>query len=243
MLLIHALILGTLGYAQTATAILQEADKKMRGTSSQSTIIIRTVRPTWSREMKMNVWMKGKQLALIQILSPAKEKGICFLKRKKEVWNWIPSLERTIKLPPSMMSNSWMGTDFTNDDLVRESSITEDYTSSFLTDTTIDGKDCYFLRCIPKPQTAIVWSELHVAIDKKDLLEIFTAFYDDEHVLVNTMKTYDIKMMDGRLIPTRFIMIPADKKNQYTEIRYQSILFDRSIDDNLFTLERITNMR
>lgn len=227
---------------QSADEILQKADKKMRGSSSQAILIIKTVRPTWSRELTMKVWMKGKDLALLSVQSPAKEKGIIFLKRKKEVWNWIPTLERTIKLPPSMMSNSWMGTDFTNDDLVRESSITEDYTSVLLKDTMIDQRECYFIQCIPKPQTAIVWSKLHVAIDKKDFLELYTEFYDDEGTMINTMKGTNIQLMDGRLIPTHFIMTPTDKKNQHTEINYREIFFDRLIDDHLFTLENIKSM-
>lgn len=229
-------------WSQSADEILQKADKKMRGSSSQAILIIKTVRPTWSRELTMKVWMKGKDLALLNVQAPAKEKGIIFLKRKKEVWNWIPTLERTIKLPPSMMSNSWMGTDFTNDDLVRESSITEDYTSTLLKDTLIDQRECYFIKCIPKPQTAIVWSKLHVAIDKKDFLEIYTEFYDDEGTLINTMKGTNIRIMDGRLIPTHFIMTPTDKKNQHTEILYREIIFDKLIDDHLFTLENIKSM-
>ena len=114
-------------FAQNAKEIVKLADQKMRGSTMQAEISIKTIRPTWSREMQCKIWMKGNQLSMIMITSPAKDKGIVFLKKKKEVWNWIPALERTIKLPPSMMSQSWMGTDFTNDDLVKESSIIEDY--------------------------------------------------------------------------------------------------------------------
>lgn len=136
--------------AQDAVAIVKKADERMRGNTLQAEMIIKTIRSSWSREMQCKTWMKGTAFAMILIQSPAKEKGIVFLKRKKEVWNWMPALERNIKLPPSMMSQSWMGTDFTNDDLVKESSVVEDYTHTVSGDTTIDNRPCYIILMIPK---------------------------------------------------------------------------------------------
>jgi len=226
-------------FSQEAKDIVKKADDKMRGTTMQGEIIIRTVRPTWSREMQCKVWMKGNSLSLILIQSPARDKGIAFLKRKKEVWNWMPALERTIKLPPSMMNQSWMGTDFTNDDLVKESSITEDYDHTFIGDTIIDKRPCYIIRMIPRSETAVVWSKVVVCIDKKDFLELHSRFYDDDGKLVNIMNGTDVRMMDGRLIPTRFEMIPVDKKNQKTEMIYKQLTYDKPIDDGFFTAERM----
>lgn len=211
----------------------------MRGTTSQAELIIKTIRPAWTRSMDVKVWMKGHDFSMILIQSPAKDKGIVFLKRKKEVWNWMPALERTIKLPPSMMSQNWMGTDFTNDDLVKESSVVTDYDHSILGDTVIDKRNCYIIQMIPKPETAIVWSKLIVCIDKKDFLELHTRFYDEDGKIVNIMNAYDVKIMDGRLIPTRFEMIPMDKKNQKTEMRYKTIQYNRPIADGFFTSEKM----
>lgn len=146
------------GFAQDAKEIVKTADKKMRGTTMEAEMVIKTTRPTWSREMSCKVWMKSNDLAMILIQSPAKDKGIAFLKRKKEVWNWMPSLERNIKLPPSMMTQSWMGTDFTNDDLVKESSVVEDYTHTIIGDTVIQNRSCYLIQMLPKPTAAVVWS-------------------------------------------------------------------------------------
>lgn len=233
------LIISSCIFSQEAKDIVKKADDKMRGTTMQGEIIIRTVRPTWSREMQCKVWMKGNTLALILIQSPARDKGIAFLKRKKEVWNWMPALERTIKLPPSMMNQSWMGTDFTNDDLVKESSITDDYDHTFIGDTIIDKRPCYIIRMIPKPETAVVWSKVVVCIDKKDFLELHSRFYDDDGKLINIMNGTDVQMMDGRLIPTRFEMIPVDKKNQKTEMIYKQLKYDKPIDDGFFTAERM----
>lgn len=228
---------GLLG--QTAREIVQAADSKMRGNTSQAQITVQTVRPAWSREMTVKTWMKGTDLAMILVQSPAKDKGIIFLKRKKEVWNWMPSLEKIIKLPPSMMSQSWMGTDFTNDDLVKESSIVNDYDHSITGDTIIDNRNCYIIQLLPKPQAAVVWGKLLVCIDKKDFLELHTRFYDEDGSLINTMNASDIKMMDGRLIPTRFEMIPADKPNQKTVMLYKAVMYNRSLDDAFFTTEKM----
>jgi outer membrane lipoprotein-sorting protein len=226
-------------FAQNAADIVKKADEKMRGTTSQAELIIKTIRPSWTRSMDVKVWMKGNDFSMILIQSPAKDKGIVFLKRKKEVWNWMPALERTIKLPPSMMSQNWMGTDFTNDDLVKESSVVTDYDHSILGDTVIDKRDCYIIQMIPKPEAAIVWSKLIVCIDKKDFLELHTRFYDEDGKIVNIMNAYDVKIMDGRLIPTRFEMIPMDKKNQKTEMRYKTIEFNRPIPDGFFISEKM----
>jgi len=225
--------------AQTAGEIVQKADEKMRGSTMQAEMIIKTIRPAWSREMQCKTWMKGNNLAMILIQSPAKDKGIAFLKRKKEVWNWMPALERTIKLPPSMMSQNWMGTDFTNDDLVKESSVVEDYTHTIKGDTTIQNRNCYIIEMIPKPEAAIVWSKVIVCIDKKDFLELHSRFYDEDARLINTMNSYDIKMMHDRIIPTRFEMIPADKKGHKTEMIYKNIQYNKPVEDNFFTIEKM----
>lgn len=230
-------------WTQSAYDIVKKADERMRGTTSQATMVIKTVRPAWSREMEVKTWMKGTTYALLLILSPAKDKGTSYLKKTKEVWNWLPALERTIKLPPSMMSQSWMGTDFTNDDLVRESSVLEDYTHTIVGDTVIDGRSCYIIQFTPKPEAAVVWGKLLVGIDKKDFLELYTLFFDEDGELLNTMKAYDVKLMDGRLIPTRLEMIPADKKGQKTEIVYRSIVFDHPINDNFFAIEQMKRLQ
>lgn len=228
--------------SQDAKQIVKKADEKMRGTTMQAEIIIKTIRPTWNREMQCKIWMKGNNLTMILITSPAKDKGIVFLKKKKEVWNWMPALERNIKLPPSMMSQSWMGTDFTNDDLVRESSVVEDYDHTVIGDTVIRNRSCYMIRMIPKPAAAVVWGKVIVCIDKKDFLELHSRFYDEDGGLINTMNGYDVKLMHDRIIPTRFEMIPADKKGQKTEMIYKNILYSSPIDDGFFAAERMKTL-
>lgn len=242
LVLFFLFLTGLSSFGQDARSIVKKADEKMRGTSMQAEITIRTLRPTWTREMQCKVWMKGSELSMILIDAPVKDKGIVFLKKKKEVWNWIPVLERNIKLPASMMTQSWMGTDFTNDDLVKESSVVDDYNHAVVGDTTIQNRDCYIVNMVPKPQTAVVWSKLVVCIDKKDFLELNSRFYDEDGQLINTMNSYDIKLMHDRIIPTRFEMIPADKKGHKTEMIYRKIQYNIPIDPNFFTVEKMKNL-
>jgi outer membrane lipoprotein-sorting protein len=193
--------------------------------------------------MTVKTWMKGNQYAMILVTNPPKDKGVAFLKRKKEVWNWVPTLERSIKLPPSMMSQSWMGTDFTNDDLVKEASIVEDYTHTLAADTILNGRNCYVVVMLPKAEAAVVWGMLRMYVDKSQFVEVHVKFFDEEGVLVNVMNSLDIKPMGGRTIPTRVEMVPMDKKNQRTEILYKSLVFDKPIDDEFFTLQQLKNLQ
>ena len=153
----------------TAKEIVKKADDNMRGNTSIADITIVIVRPTWKRELSMKAWTKGEDYSMILITSPAREKGTVFLKRIKEVWNWIPAIERNIKLPPSMMSQSWMGTDFTNDDLVKEASSVSDYEHTHLGKEVIAGKECYKIEMVPKASAAIVWKKVIVWIDSSDV--------------------------------------------------------------------------
>ena len=227
----------------SAKDIIKKADENMRGKTSEAQITIKIIRPTWSREMNMKAWSKGDDYSMILVTSPAKEKGIVFLKRIKEVWNWIPSIERHIKLPPSMMSQSWMGTDFTNDDLVREASTVEDYDHTLLGKETILNKDCYIIQMIPKPTAAVVWEKVIVWIDTIDFLQLKAEFYDEDGELVNIMNSSNIKEMGGRKITSKIEMIPIDKKGQSTVIIYNDIVFDKPIKDDFFTTRNMKQLK
>lgn len=226
-----------------AKEIVRKADEKMRGKTSRADMTIQTVRPTWTRSLGIKSWSKGNALAMILVTSPAKEKGTVFLKKEKEVWNWVPSIERIIKLPPSMMSQSWMGTDFSNDDLVKESSAVEDYTHSFAGDSVIQGRSCYKIKMMPKPEAAVVWGLVYAWIDKKDFIQMRAEFYDEENELVNTMQSFDVKAMGGRLIPKRVEMIPAGKQGHKTVMTYNDIAFDEPLDESFFTVQNMKKVK
>ena len=167
-------------YSQDATEILEESEERIRGIKSSYTeMVITVVRPKWSKEMKMKGWSIGEDYFVSVVTAPAKEKGVVFLKRENEVWNYLPSIERTIKLPPSMMMQNWMGTDFTNDDLVQRSSITDDYTNTIIGEENVEGLDCWIIQLIPKEDAAVVWGKLVMWIDKKDYMQLRTEFFDE----------------------------------------------------------------
>lgn len=236
-------LIGTSAFAQDAREIIKKSDDILRGTSLQADMTFKIIRPKYTREMNAKVWTKGTDYSLILIMSPVKDKGTAYLKRKKEVWSWLPTLERVIKLPPSMMSQSWMGTDFTNDDLVKESSTVDDYTHILLGSEIIDERDCYKIEMKPKPQTAVVWEKVLVWVDKKDYLQLKSEFYDEDGKLLNTLVGKDIKKMDDRHLPSRLEMTPADKPGQKTVIIYNSMLFNRPIKDNFFTSDNMKTVK
>jgi outer membrane lipoprotein-sorting protein len=136
-----------------------------------------------------------------------------------------------------MMNQSWMGTDFTNDDLVKESSIVFDYQHRYIGDTTIHERSCYIIELLPKPEAAVIWGKMILCIDKTDFMELHARFYDEDGRFVQTLNAHDPKLMDNRLIPTRFEIIPTDKKGQKTEMQYLSIKYNIEIDDRFFTTE------
>lgn len=242
LILFFQLLFSTL-YSQEAKEIVQKADEKAKGKTSFATLSIQTLRPTWSREMNVKAWTKGNDFTLLLVLAPAKEKGVVYLKRNKEVWNWIPSIERTIKMPPSMMNQSWMGTDFTNDDLVKEASILEDYHHTFLEEVVVDGRPCYKIQLIPKPKSSVVWGKVVMCIDKKDFLMLYVEYFDEDEILVNTLHSTDIKMLGGRLLPTRMEMIPVNKKGNKTVLLYHSLVFDTPLEEAFFTTQNLTKVK
>jgi outer membrane lipoprotein-sorting protein len=146
-------------------------------------------------------------------------------------------------MPPSMMNQSWMGTDFTNDDLVKEASILEDYDHSLLGDVVIEGRDCYKIQLIPKPKSAVIWGKIIMAIDKKDFMMLHVEYFDEDKVLINTMYCTDIKMLGGRLLPRKMEMVPASKKGNKTVLIYNSIVFDAQLEDSFFSTQNITKVK
>ena len=231
------------GQDLSAEEIIQKSEENLRGGSSTGEMKMTIVRPTWTRETTMKTWSKGQDLTLIVITSPARDKGIAYLKRDNEIWNWQPRIERTIKLPPSMMSQSWMGSDFTNDDLVRESSLTDDYNQKLLGTESINGLDCYKLELIPLEEAAVVWGRLLMWISKEHFMQVKTEFYDEDGFLINTMTASQFKTFDGRHLPARMKIVPEDNPGHETIVEYINLEFDQNLDDRLFTIQNMKNIQ
>jgi outer membrane lipoprotein-sorting protein len=227
----------------TAKEIIQKADQKMRGESNNAEMKMTIIRPTWEREVEMKSWSKGDEYALILITAPAREAGTAFLKRGNEIWNWQPSIDRTIKLPPSMMQQSWMGSDFTNDDLVKQSSIVEDYTHEKMGVENIEGRSCWKIGLTPKEDAAVVWGKVITWVDQEEFMELKTEFYDEDGELINTIYGKQVKEMDGRIIPTLLEVHPADDPGKRTVIQYLSIDFNIDIEASYFSVQNMMRLR
>jgi outer membrane lipoprotein-sorting protein len=229
--------------AQDATEIVTRAEQRLRGKTNIAETTMRIVRPDWSREISLKSWESGRGLAMILITAPARDAGTVFLKRGSEVWNWLPSIERIIKIPPSMMMQSWMGSDFTNDDLVKESSVVSDYTHAIVGDSSIEGHDCYVIELIPKPEAAVVWGKLRLWITKDNDIELRIEYYDEGERLAREMRLSDVRRMGGRLIPTVLEVRRPDKPGEETMLRYRSVEFDRPIPDGFFSEQNMKRLQ
>lgn len=232
------------GISQDAIDIIRKAEEKMRGKeSAYMEMTIETVRPKWTRTMSLKSWGKGDEYSLMVLTAPSKDAGTAFLKRGKEVWNWVPSIERSIKMPPSMMSQSWMGTDMSNDDLVRESSSVRDYTHTISGDSIIDGRKCWKIELIPKPDAPVVWGKLVAFVDQKDYVQLKSEQYDEDGYLVNVMNSSDVKEMDGVIMATKLELIPVEKEGQKTVMTIDKIKFNEKYEDSFFTVQNMKRIR
>jgi len=243
--LLFLLFCSARAYTQpTATEIVKKADEKMRGEhSSESTLTMQIIRPTWNRSINFKSWTLGNDYSLVLITAPSKEKGQSFLKRKNEMWNWNPSINRVIKLPPSMLAQGWMGSDFTNDDLLNQSSVVVDYTHEISGIEKVSDKDCYKIILTPKEDAPVVWSKVILWISKTDYLELKAECYDEDEFLVKTETASMIKYMDGRLIATKLELVPSDKKGNRTIVTLNTVKFNKPLTESFFSQQNLQKIR
>lgn len=240
--LLNNIILSAQGI--TATEIVRKADEKFNGEKSSIMVMSMTIiRPTWQRTVEFKNWSLGRTYALTLITAPAKDVGQTFLKRGTEMWSWNPAINRLIKFPPSMMSQGWMGSDYTNDDILKESSVVNDYTHEIIGEETFDGRLCYKIKMAAKEDAAVVWGQQIRWIDKKDFLVLRTELYDEEGLLVRTEKGSEIKTMDGRTIPTRLELVPAEEPGNKTLVDIKDIKFNVQIAESFFSQQNMKNLR
>jgi len=237
------LVFNSFLIGQTATEIVKKSNDNNLGITSQGESKMTVVRPDWSREVEMKSWSKGTDYYLIYITAPARDMGQVFLKRKQELWNWMPSIGRMIKLPPSMLMQSWMGSDFTNDDLLKQSSLVEDYEHSIVAEDTLDNFATWQIDFIPKPNAPVVWGKIKMWITKKHFLQIKVEYFDETLELINTMTGTNIKNVGDRMLPTKMEIIPADKPGNKTVLEYSSIVFDKPISDGFFSQQNMKKVK
>jgi outer membrane lipoprotein-sorting protein len=227
----------------TAMQIVKKAEEKVRGKTNHSILEMQIIRPTWSRTISMKSWSNGLDYSMTFITAPAKDKGQVFMKRETEMWNWMPSIGRMIKIPASMMSQGWMGSDYTNDDILKESSIVRDYNHSIDKEETIEGFTCYKIQMIPKEEAAVIWAKVYKWITKDEFIQIRSEYYDEDDDLVKSDFGYDFKIMDGRLIPSRIEIVPADGEGKKTVILLNEVQFDVELPTTYFSQQNMKRIR
>ncbi len=225
--------------AQNPREIIQRAEDAIKGRTSSHSImemIIKT--PDYTRTMKMESWSSGASKALVKILSPAREAGNRTLKLGNDIWMYLRNTETTIRIPPSMMLQSWNGSDYTYDDMVREETLTEDYDITLVGTEKLNDAVCWKLQLIPKPNAPVVWGKLLYWVRKADDLPAQVEYFDEKGKLIRTMVMTDYKAMGGRTLPTVWTMYNFDKTHS-TEIKMDEASFDIRIPDRIFSLKEL----
>ena len=225
--------------------IVDRANKALRGDSSHGHMAMTIVTPNWKREMEVEGWNHEREYAFIKILGPAKYKGNITLRRKTEMWIWMPKVERTIKIPPTMMHTSWQGSDFTYEDIVKADSVVKDYDHKLLKKTPEKDRVVYEIEGDPKPDAPVVWGKiiLKVAVygegEQAEAVPLQEKDFSERGGLERTITFSDIKRMGGRLLPARLECVPENKPGQKTTIQYSELTFDVPLTEKFFSLGRL----
>ncbi|MCY4574947.1 MAG: outer membrane lipoprotein-sorting protein [Gemmatimonadetes bacterium] len=222
--------------------IIDEVDRLMRGESSTGRMRMEIDTENWSRTLEMRVWSLGTEYSLIRVESPAREAGSATLKVENEVWNYLPKADRTMKLPPSMMLGAWMSSHFTNDDLVKESRIVEDYDIVISFEGDRDGEEVWEFTMTPRPEAPVIWGRIVQQIRKRDRMPIWARYFDEDGTLSRTFTFSEFGSLGGRLVPTRTVIQPADSEER-TVVTYLELEFDVGLEADFFSLRNLRARR
>jgi len=222
-----------------ATNIVKQYDQLMQGQTNTGVYSMQVTTPQWQRTLELQVYRQYPSKTFIRILSPAKEAGITSLRIKNEMWNYLPAIEKTIKIPPSMMLQPWMGSDFTNDDLVKESSIVNDYTHTIIRETIVNGQAVYLIEALPKPNAAVIWGKIILWIRKNDFVPLKEEYYNEKQTLIKSLEYSDISQVSDRIIPKTWTMRSLIKPGHFTMIKLIDVTYDHPIDENIFSLTHL----
>ena len=222
------------GAEPTIEELLDATDDVNRGESSKSTVTMQVKTKRYERTMTMNAWSRGEHDSLIRIVAPAKDAGTTTLKVGDDMWNYIPKIDRTMKIPPGMMSGAWMGSHFSNDDLVKSNRLADEFT--YEKESFVDG--VYTIVCTAKPDAAVVWGKVVVKV-REDKVPLEVAYYDEDGELARKMTFSDVRDFSGRKVPATMVLEPADRPGEFTRITTTALDFDVSFDDRTFSLQAL----
>ncbi|MDZ7794342.1 MAG: outer membrane lipoprotein-sorting protein [Spirochaetia bacterium] len=222
--------------------VVNAIDRLYRHDSSHTLMEMEIHTPHWSRTLKLEAWSEGMDKTFIRILQPQKERGMGTLRIDNEMWNYLPKTNKVMKIPPSMMMSSWMGSDFKNNDLVKEFTFTEDYTFEYIRPDE-EKKGLIYLKCIPKPGKPIVWGHVLVAVDVQTLIPKWEEYYDEHDELMRIMYFKEVENFDGTQLPSIMELVPQTKDGHKTVLRYIEAEFDVQIERRIFTLRHLRTFR
>lgn len=225
--------------APDAYEILAKQDDLWRGTSSKGKMVMNVKTSNWKRSLTMDVYSQGINYSLVKVLLPLKEQGTATLKVFDEIYNYLPKTDRTIKLTAAMMMGSWMGSHFNNDDLVKESRLSDDYNPKITFQGRRGSEDIIEITLTPKPNAPVVWGKIVATVRTSDWQPIKNIYYDEDGKIVRIMTCSDYKTVSGRLIPTRIVMTPLDKPGEYTEVIYSDLRFDVRFREGFFSISEL----
>jgi len=218
--------------------ILKKMDELYRSESSYAAVEMDIETPHWQRTLEMKIWTQGTDETFIRILSPRKEKGVGTLRIGNEMWNYLPKTNKIMKIPPSMMMGSWMGSDFTNDDVVNEITYLKDYTYRWAPVDSPEPGELY-IELTPKDGVPVVWGYLVMAVRESALLPVWEKYYDEKDRLMRTMEFSEIKQFGSRTLPSVMTVNPANKEGHRTVVRYVEAEFDTDVDADMFSLRNL----
>lgn len=241
LLLVH--VLSTRAQDVDPKQVVQSAINLMNGKSSESEATMSIVRPKWTRTISMHSWSLGNDYNMILITAPAQDKGQSFLKRQNEMWNWLPSISRIIRIPPSMMGQSWMGSDFTNNDVVQRNSLVKDYDHKLLGEEQIEGYKTYKIELDPKPDAAVVWGKVVLWIAEKEHFMLKAEYYDEDEKLVNLETQTNVRHFGDRDLPSKMTIVPVKEKGKKTVLEFSQIDFNVSLQKDFFSQQNMKSLR
>lgn len=221
-----------------ALELARRMDDLYRSKTSSASVEMEVVTPDWQRTLVLRAWSMGRDRTLIRILEPKKEAGVGTLRIGTEMWNYLPNVDKVIKIPPSMMMSSWMGSDFTNDDLVKEFTFVDDFTFRLVRPDDAQPGTLY-LECRPKPGVPVVWDRVVIALTENGEIPVWQKFYDEKGRMVRLLAYSEVKTFGGRTIPTVMEMVPETNPGHKTILRYRDVQFDLPLDPNLFSLRTL----
>ena len=234
-LLMLLLVLPSPALALDVQSLIREIEQQYSGTSSRARTLMQVKTAHWERTLEMEAWSLERDYFLVRILEPAKERDVATLKRYREVWNYLPKVDRVIKVPPSMMGGSWMGSHITNDDLVKANHIDEDYALRLLEETETH----YVVECLPKAEAAVVWGKIVYQVLKSPRVPERVDYYDEEMIRVREIHFDDVQQIGDRIVPLRLTVLPLEKPEEKTILHYRELVYDLLLDETFFSLRNL----